>query len=193
MRFVTDFADEAVVLPLVVAIGVALLMQGWRRGAAAWALTVIATFAAMLVLKLVFLACWHDLGTPDIHTPSGHVAAATIVAGGLATFLLRRRAGVLACAALAALVIGATRMSIGAHSLPEVAVGAMVGLAGAFALTLLAGPVPATLNVRRIVLIAVATMVVFHGLHFPAEAHIRATAFRLAKTLAVCEVDERGP
>jgi hypothetical protein len=68
----------------------------------------------------------------------------------------------------------------------------MVGLAGAFALTLLAGPVPAGVNVKRIVLIAVVTMVIFHGLHLPAEAHIRATAFRLAKTLAVCEVDERG-
>ena len=65
-------------------------------------------------------------------------------------------------------------------------------MTGPLGATALAGPVPATLNVRRIVLIAVVTMVVFHGLHLPAEAHIRATAFRLAKTLAVCEVDERG-
>ena len=50
MTFLTDFADQAVILPLALAIGIALLMQGWRRGAAAWAAAVFATFAAMLAL-----------------------------------------------------------------------------------------------------------------------------------------------
>src|SRR5580700_3091621 len=57
VTFITDFADQAVILPLVFAIGIALLVQGWRRGAAAWTLAVLATFATMLVLKLVFMAC----------------------------------------------------------------------------------------------------------------------------------------
>ena len=95
MTFITDLADQAVILPLVLAIGVALLVDGWRRGAAAWAVAVVATFAAMLVLKLFFLACSHALGTTDIHNPSGHVAAATVVTGGLATLLFRRRATIL--------------------------------------------------------------------------------------------------
>ena len=51
MTFLTDFADQAVVLPIVVAVGVALLAQGWRRGAVAWALVVVVTFATMVVLK----------------------------------------------------------------------------------------------------------------------------------------------
>lgn len=189
MTFITDFADQAVILPLVLAIGVALLLQGWRRGAAAWALSVVATFAAMLTLKLVFLACAHSFGTSDLHTPSGHVAAATVVTGGLAALLLRRHATVLPLAALAALVVGVSRLALGAHSLPEVALGAAVGLAGAYALQWVAGPPPASLNVKRIVVIAVATVVVFHGMHFPAEAHIRATAFRFANVFAVCQPD----
>jgi membrane-associated phospholipid phosphatase len=187
VTFITDFADQAVILPLVFAIGIALLVQGWRRGAAAWALAVSATFATMFVLKLVFYACANRLGTVDLHTPSGHVAAATIVTGGLAALLFHRRAIGLPLAALAAVVIGVSRLMLGVHSLPEVVLGAIVGLAGAFGLLLLAGRPPPELDVRRVAVIALATIVVFHGLHFPAEAHIRATAYRMAKLLAVCQ------
>ena len=142
MTFITDFADQAVILPLVLAIGIALLAQGWRRGAAAWLLAVVATFATMLALKLVFLACSASFGINDIRTPSGHVAAATVVAGGLAALLLRPRRAALPLAGLAAIVIGISRLVLGLHSLPEVALGALVGLMGAWALLLLAGPPP---------------------------------------------------
>ena len=36
MRFLTDFADLAVVLPVVLAIAIVLVLQGWRRGALVW-------------------------------------------------------------------------------------------------------------------------------------------------------------
>jgi membrane-associated phospholipid phosphatase len=190
VTFITDLADQAVILPVVLAISIALLVQGWRRGAAAWAATVVATFAAMLVLKLTFLACSHSFGTPDIQTPSGHVAAATVVTGGLAALLLRRRASVLPVAILAAVVVGVSRLVLGAHSLPEVVLGAMVGLAGALSLPLLAGQPPLGLDVRRIAIIVVGIVVLFHGLHFPAEAHIRATAYRVAHMLSICQSDD---
>ena len=190
VTFITDFADQAVVLPLVLAIAVALLASGWRRGAAAWILAVIATFAVMLALKVAFLACSQSFGTTGIRTPSGHVAAAAVVTGGLAALLLRRRASILPAAALAAIIVGTSRLVLGAHSLPEVALGAVVGLAGALVLPLLSGPPPPELGVRRIALVAVAVVLVFHGLHFPAEAHIRSTAYRLAHMLAVCQSDD---
>jgi membrane-associated phospholipid phosphatase len=190
VTFITDFADQAVMLPLALAIGVALLLQGWRRGAAAWALAVVGTFAAMLALKLVFLACGPSLGASDIRTPSGHVAAATVITGGLAALLLGRRATVLPAAILAAIVIGASRLVLGMHSLPEVVLGALVGLAGAWVLLLVAGQPPPTLDVRRIAIITVVVALVFHGLHLPAEAHIRSTAWRLAHVLSVCQSDE---
>jgi membrane-associated phospholipid phosphatase len=189
MSFITDFADQAVILPLAAAIGVALLAEGWHRGAAAWTLAVAGTFAVMLALKLLFMACAQSFGTPYIHTPSGHVAAATVVAGGLAAVLLGRRASVLPLAALVAVLIGISRIVLGAHSLQEVLLGALVGMVGASALLLIAGRLPPTLNVRRIAVVAVAVVVVFHGLHLPAEAHIRATAFRFAQIFAVCQSD----
>ena len=127
VKFITDFADQAVILPLVVAIAFTLFLQ-WRRGAIAWLMVIAATFVTMFILKLGFLAC-----SPSyyLRTPSGHVAAATMVAGGLAMLLLRWRHRALLLALLAAIVVGTSRIVLGAHSLPEVTVGAMVGLLGA--------------------------------------------------------------
>jgi membrane-associated phospholipid phosphatase len=189
--FLTDFADQAVILPVVAAIGIGLLAQGWRRGAAAWVLAIVATFASMLALKLVFVACWTSLGTDGIHTPSGHVAAATVVAGGLAGLLLRGRAAAMLLAGLAALVIGISRLVLGLHSPAEVLIGACVGLAGAWVLLTLAGPRPARLDPRRVAVIAAIVALIFHGLHLPAEAHIRLTAWRVAQVLGVCQSDMR--
>ncbi len=190
MRFVTDFADQAVILPMMLAVAIGLLAQGWRRGAMAWTVAVTVTFAATLVLKMVFIACPASLGVGDVHTPSGHVAAATVVAGGLTLLLLRWRHAALLVAALAAVVIGASRLALGMHTPLEVVIGAGVGLAGAWLLLALAGPPPAVVDARRIAMIAVAVMVVFHGLHLPAEAHIRSTALRFAQMLSVCQSSE---
>ncbi len=190
MTFITDFADQAVILPLAFAVGIALLVQGWPRGAAAWAVAIAATFTTTLVLKLVFMACSNSFGTVAINTPSGHVAAATVVVGGLAALLLRRPGIAFPLALLAAVVIGGSRLMLGVHSVPEVMVGALVGLGGATVLLVLAGSAPPGLDTKRIVLIVVAIAVLFHGLHLPAEAHIRSTALRLAKMLSVCQSDE---
>src|SRR6478735_1481041 len=122
MTFVTDFADQAVVLPLVLTIGVGLAVQRWFRGAAAWGVAVFGTFAAVLVLKVVFLACPANIWATDLRTPSGHVAAATVVVGGIAAMLLQRRRTALVLALLAAAVIGTTRLVLGAHSMAEVVI-----------------------------------------------------------------------
>jgi membrane-associated phospholipid phosphatase len=189
MTFLTDFADQAVMVPLMLAVAITLLAQGWRRGAAAWLAVVCATFGVTLGLKLLFIPCSDALDIPTLHTPSGHVAAATVVVGGLAVLLLGRGPAVLVALATAAL-IGTTRLVLGEHTGLEVAVGAIVGLAGVAALIRLAGARPATVDVRRVVLIAVLVAVVFHGLHMPAEAHIRGAAWRLAQFLKVCRVDQ---
>jgi len=186
--FLTDFADQAVILPLVLAIAAALAMQGWRRGAAVWLGAVFATFGLILVLKLVCLACSPLFGPADLRSPSGHVAAATVVAGGLAALLTRQRLSILPVAALAAVVIGISRVVLGMHSLPEVALGALVGLAGAVALLTLAGP-PPTLRPGRLVAVVAIVAVLFHGLHLPAEAAIQHTAFRTAQILEACQPD----
>ncbi|HEY8290412.1 MAG TPA: phosphatase PAP2 family protein [Acetobacteraceae bacterium] len=186
MRFLTDFADQAVILPLVLAVAIALAVQGWRRGAIVWLGVVGVTFGTLLALKLVFVACWPFFGPMDIRSPSGHVAAATVVAGGLAALLTRTRAMILPAAAIAAAVIGFSRLVLGMHSLPEVVLGAAVGLAGAATLLRLAGHPPA-LRTTPLVTVIVLVAVLFHGMHLPAEAAIRHTAFRAARFLSVCQ------
>ena len=42
-QFVTDFADQAVILPLLLMVAIALWWCGWRRGALAWAIGVAAS------------------------------------------------------------------------------------------------------------------------------------------------------
>jgi membrane-associated phospholipid phosphatase len=185
VRYLTDFADQAVIIPLVLATAIALAVQGWRRGALVWLLVVAGTFAATLAMKLMFLACSPLFGPMDVHSPSGHVAAATVVAGGLAAMLSRRRASILPVAVLAAIVIGISRLVLGMHSLPEVVLGALVGLAGAAALLRFAGP-PPRLRVAPLVAIIVVVATLFHGLHLPAEAAIRHTAFRVAQYIPAC-------
>lgn len=121
LRFLTDFADQAVVLPLVLAVGITLLIGGWRRGAAAWLVVAVATLGAMLMLKLLGIAC----GPVHLRTPSGHTAAAAMVAGSLAALLLPRYrcAGAGLGALAAAVLIGALRIIAGVHTLPEVLMG----------------------------------------------------------------------
>jgi len=184
VNFLTNFADEAVVLPLALAVGIALLVLGWRRGAVAWMAAVGGTLALILVLKLAGWAC----GPPLWRTPSGHAAAAAVVCGGLALIVGRRDRPhrVLLIAVLAAAVVGTSRLLLGAHSLPEVLVGGAVGIAGASLLARLAGPPPQGLRARWVAAVVVAVLVLFHGTRLPAEAHIGGLAFRLAHQFRVC-------
>jgi membrane-associated phospholipid phosphatase len=185
VRYLTDFADQAVILPLVLATAITLAVQGWRRGALVWLIVVSAVFAAMLSLKLMFLACSPLFGPMDIHSPSGHVAAATVVAGGLAAILSRRRASILPAALIAAIVIGVSRLVLGMHSLPEVVLGALIGLTGAAAMLRFAGT-PPVMRTTPLVAVIVVVAMLFHGLHLPAEAAIRHSAFRAAQFIPAC-------
>ena len=185
MKYLTDFADQAVIIPLVLATAVALAIQGWQRGASVWLIVVTATFVAMVALKLIFLSCSPAFAPFDVLSPSGHVAAATVVAGGLAAILGRRRDIILPVALLGAVVVGISRLALGVHSLPEVLIGALVGLAGAAALLRFSGT-PPRLNPAPLIAVIVAVAVLFHGLHLPAEAAIRHTAFGVANYIPAC-------
>jgi membrane-associated phospholipid phosphatase len=186
VTYLTDFADQAVIIPLVLAVAITLAVQGWLRGAVTWVAVVAATFAATLAFKLMFLACSPLFEPMDVHSPSGHVSAAAVVSGGLAAVLTRRRTNILPAALVAACVIGISRLVLGVHSLEEVIVGALIGLAGAATLLRFAGRPPEGLRAAPVVAVVVVVAVVFHGLHLPAEAAIRHTAFNLAQFIPAC-------
>lgn len=178
MTFLTDFADQAVVLPLIATVALCLAALGWRRGALAWLLAVGVSFALVLLLKLAFVTCGPALGIPALRSPSGHTAAAAVVAGGLAALQRHRRGVVLTTAGLAATLIGVTRLVLGYHTPPEVLLGGVIGVAGALGFTVLAGLAP-SLRLRWLFAAVMVVAVLLHGQHLDAEPRIRAVAFDL--------------
>jgi len=192
MKFVTDFADQAVALPVAATVLLALLVLGWRRGALAWAFGVGGVLAVMLVLKLVTFACVWRVPWIGLSSPSGHTATAAVVYGGLLALLVPPGYRGTLAAAIAggafALLFGLTRLALHVHSVPDVIVGAGVGIAGAVILRRLAGHRPPLLSSPRLALAACAVMLLFHGHRLEAETRIRALALDVWP-LSLC----RGP
>ena len=183
MQVISDFADQAVMLPLTLAIGLTLLALGRDRAARAWTFAVLGTLAVMLVLKIGFLACAPSWPDPALRSPSGHAAAAAAVYGGLAWLLGIRWAWLVALAATA--MIGASRIALHVHSPAEVALGAAVGMLGALTFTALAGPTPR--RSQRWPLLAATALVLigFHGHRLGAEADIARFAAAHVRPLVV--------
>ena len=182
--FLTSFADQAVVLPLILAVGVVLAVLGWRRGALAWVGTIGVTFGLVLGLKLLAFAC----GPPLLRSPSGHTAAAAIVAGGLAAALgwAPGWRAVLVWASIGGALIGASRLLLGVHTVPEVLVGGAIGVTGALILARLAGDPPPRARLSWLLAVVLGVIVLFHGWRLDAEPRIHLAALDLAHGWHVC-------
>lgn len=195
MNFLTDFADEAVVLPVAATVLVVLLALGWRRGALAWAASVVGVLGVMLVLKLVVFACGWRIPWAGLASPSGHTAAAAVVYGGLLALLIPRALGGTVAAALAgggfALIFGLTRLALHVHTVPDVLLGAGVGTAGAVVMRSLAGTPPPRLGSPRLAVAVCLAMVLFHGHRLAAEERIRWMALDLWP-LKLCKGEQKG-
>jgi membrane-associated phospholipid phosphatase len=181
---VTDFGDQAIVLPLTVGTAVIFALSGWRRGALAWTATIGGTLGLILLLKLRFLACGHFPPGTGPGNPSGHTAAAAAVYGGLVAIVMRsiwanKRWTVpctVAIAALVAVVIGASRLILDLHSVAEVVVGGTIGVGGAVSFVVLAGPPLRSVGIMRVVVLALLVIVMLYGFRLPAEAAIKSVA-----------------
>ena len=178
MRMLTDFANQAVVLPLIAAVALTLGMLGWRRGALAWLIAVGCSFALVLVLKMVLATCGPALDMTSLRSPSGHAAAAAMFFGGIAAVLGRQRWQVVAIAGLGALLIGVTRVVLGLHSTAEMVAGGALGALGALVVAGLAGK-PPTLRLRWLFAAIVAVALLLHGQHLEAETRIRVASYAL--------------
>jgi membrane-associated phospholipid phosphatase len=183
IRFITDFGDEAVLLPIVLMVAVGLLSSGWTRGACAWLAATAAMIATVLGLKIAFAACGGWVAESGISNPSGHTAAAAAIYGGLAAMVMDRMAFLVALLPAVAIgaIIGATRVALAEHSWPDVWLGLGVGLVAAAGTRLLAGPPPARPWKRRAATVVLAAALLLHGARLNAEttiAHLVA-AYRL--------------
>jgi membrane-associated phospholipid phosphatase len=171
-------------LPLAAGIALLLALSGWRRGALAWTAAIGGTLALILLLKLRFFACGHFLPDSGVGNPSGHTAAAAAVYGGLVAMILRfiwddgRWAFFCAVTTgvLLAVVIGRSRVILDTHSMAEVVVGGVIGIAGAASFVVLAGAPSHAVRIERLVLTGLVAVAMLYGFHMPVEAAIKSIA-----------------
>jgi membrane-associated phospholipid phosphatase len=187
---VSDFADQAVVLPLAVGTGLRLAISGWRRGALAWAVAIGGTLALILLLKLRFFACDRIAESAMGGNPSGHTAAAAAVYGGLAGIITKTMRNdwrfALCCAvglgASIAVLVGQSRLTLDKHSVVEVVVGGAIGVGGAAGFAGLAGRAPPAIPIWQIVAAGLIVVGLLHGARLSAEDTIRSVAAQLWPT-----------
>ena len=138
MRYVSLLGDW----PLHAAAGLVLLGLAWRRGSEEWTRIFLAMLLAMLLAGVADTVIKRTIprARPSVQTdirwggprfsskyhsfPSGHVGASTAFFGVL--FIARRRVG-LVCGAIPVL-IGFSRMYLGAHYLSDVVCAAVLGI-----------------------------------------------------------------
>ena len=177
--FVTDFADQAVLIPAAVAVAVGFAAAGWYRGALAWSGVLACTWVSMLLLKLACLL-FGSLWMEGLHSPSGHTASAAAAAGGLFGLIVRRHGGdwrwTIPISAGFATVIGLSRLALYVHTGLDVLVAGVVGVISAMALVTLAGPPPPKMRLSPIMAALAIVILLLHGSQASAEIAIRRIA-----------------
>lgn len=178
IRYLTDFADQAVILPLMACVAITLWASGWRRGAIVWCLGTGATLGLMLVLKLGFRACGPEIfGDGNLQSPSGHTAAAGAVYGTILGFINTRLGGQQASRLLVVLavvvLVGISRVLLGAHTPAEALIGGVIGFLSAQAILHLAGEPTGGRSITLSLLPVLALPLLLHGFHLPAEEQIK--------------------
>jgi len=178
VQWFSDFADQAIILPLSAVVAIMLGFQRHWRAAAAWVVAVGAVLSVMLVLKLLAGACGWQHPNIDIESPSGHTASAAMVYGGLFVLFGKSAAKLwksITFTTIVAALFGISRVILHDHSPPEVLVGAIVGIAGTVILYFARGT-----DINRISLPLIASFAlifcVAHGTRLPAEKQVRSFA-----------------
>ena len=176
--FFTDFADEAVILPLILCVAAVLWLSGWRRGTFVWSAGTIATLGVMVILKLTFRACGAEMFNGTVESPSGHTAVAGAVYGSIFAFMSSRLGGRdmsrLIVVLVVVVVVGLSRVLLKAHNVPEVCVGGAIGFIAAQTMLHLAGDPPDDRSVTLSCWPLLVLPLLLHGLHLQAESEIDA-------------------
>jgi membrane-associated phospholipid phosphatase len=181
-RFVSDFGDTAVTVPLAILVIGFLVIAGQPRLAVRWALVIIGCAGALGALKLASVVCSYPLAGSGLRSPSGHVAMSIAVYGGMVAVIaptLDRAARAALIAAITILTIGIalSRIIIGYHTPLEVASGLVVGIAALLAVIAVAARYRAEpLPIRWLIAGALVLLTLFYHTYWPAEQAIHRLA-----------------
>jgi membrane-associated phospholipid phosphatase len=176
MKFLTDFGDSAVLLPLSMVVLIWLLATR-SMAAAIWWVGVLAVFGAVVGgLKMLFFACPPAV---DVRSPSGHTGFSMLVYGGIAAIIAIQCRSVLARIAImlaaTALVIGIaiSRVTLRMHSRNETLIGFLIGVVAVA--VFIFGYRRTTANRRLLaplLFAVVLTAAIFHGTRLNAETNL---------------------
>ena len=176
MRFLTDFGDAMVVLPIAAATLAWLVRVAGPRTAGLWCLALLACGAP----------------EPALESPSGHTSMSTLVYGSLALIIGAeaapwQRFAAAALGAAAIIGIALSRVTLGAHSVAEVAIGLAIGagVLALFARRYLEAP-PAARNLAPLAVSVVLLMLMLHGRSAHLEAVWHGIAAELHDTAGLC-------
>lgn len=175
IKTITDFGDLAVLLPLVAVVTAWLVTIRQPRILLWWLVAVALCMSSTAALKIYFFVCPPLV---DLHSPSGHTSLSTLVYGALTLAVAMivtgwKRIAVFAAGATFVAAIGVSRVAIHAHSLTEVLVGSLIGIA---ALALFAGQFwprrPAEPRLQPMLIACIALMVMLNGQDLHAEGFL---------------------
>jgi membrane-associated phospholipid phosphatase len=184
-RFLTDFGDTAITVPLAAVMLVFLVVARQSRLAFIWALAILGCAGAIGGLKVILDACSNPVVSGvGLASPSGHTAMSAAVYGGFAAVIggqLPRpaRAGLVMGAAALIIGIAMSRVVLHLHSQIEVAVGLAVGL---IALAMIVWAVlirRERLPIFWLAGVAIVLAMLFHGERWPAERAVHHLAASL--------------
>jgi membrane-associated phospholipid phosphatase len=176
-RFITDFGDTAVTVPLALLMLCFLAATRQPRLAIGWAIAILGCAAVISGLKLVLDACGNPLASAGLASPSGHTAMSAVVYGGFAAVIGTRlarpaRAALIAGAAALIIAMPLSRIVLHVHTPIEVVVGLAVGLAALTIIVSIAAIRRERLPVLWLAAAAILVAMLFHGERWPAEQAI---------------------
>ena len=171
-EILTDFGNLAVLLPLVAVVTAWLIALRQTFVLWWWLVALVLCMVSTAILKVYFFIC---PPITDLHSPSGHTSLSVLVYGAVTLAVAAaangwRRAAVAAAGAFFIVGIAISRVVVRAHSVPEVVLGLIIGIA---ALMLFARQFwryrPSKLRLRPLLVVCVVLMVLLNGQDLRAE------------------------
>lgn len=176
-RFVTDFGDGAVLLPI---LGVCIILFagfGWFRGAIVWGALTCTALGVLAVAKLGGLEWAYLFGSEGRPlSVSGHVTATSAIYGSLLNLLIFRTRKnflfYLPIPALLAYAFSYTRLALHSHTPAEVILGSILGMSVALISSRVLIPMPRPLIIPTLAIMLI-VIGAFYGYHSNTEGMIQ--------------------
>ena len=189
LNTITDIGDSAVIGAMVI---IGVLFFTWKsssKAAQSLLLALVLAASGIALVKMFFIGC----GIEGIHSPSGHAALSMAVLATYANLFAtqldkkqKRTPFIILFTIIFA--IAATRVILGFHTIPEVAIGLVIGfvaylLVRAF---LSSGSFIPDFDILKLVLAIAFVAILFNGFRLPAEEYISLIAKQFKPFAGVC-------